>query len=388
MTAMVQKHLALQLSPFHLQCALFEAETLVRHEELPLYPSNASALERVSSWLKTGETPPRILAAATPPGRLLRLSSARGTPFAALTTLLDLPPGEKPVFTACNAQTGDPSEISGLFPRLLAAAPLASLHSSRAFFSDAGLPAARVFDAAYVQLGALASARETTSTPVLVWELGTDFSHFIILDHRGILAVEFCPVGIHHIEAAIQPALGLRFPVAASKLFFEGNYDFSDDGPKIVRRFLPDLRKCLTRLPVGPKYFHVAGLSRDQHWLTLALADAWCLQPLQIDWAAYGRVNGISFASRELAASLPASFGGLLLLAKHRDSDKPAWQARWSDEPKPKARPAAPAKPADKQSMPGLRPMFAALTNVFSKPQATSARRTPPAGAKPARHQA
>ncbi len=382
MPATDQKRLALQLSSHHLQCALFEADTLVRHEELSLFPTAAPAIARVTSWLEAEKMPPRILAAAAPRGRLLRVSSARGAPFAALTTLLALPPGAEPVFTACNAQNGDPTEGPGLFPRLLAAAPLEALRASRAFFADSGLKAARVFDAAYVQLGAFTLARETTNTPVLVWEPGADFSHFITLDQRGILSVEFCPIGINHIQAAIQTTLGLRFPVAATKLFLEGTYDFSDDGPKIARQILPELRKCLTRLPIGPKYFHIAGLSSDQQWLTLAIAEAWCLQPLKIDWAAYGRVNDLSFASRELASSLPASFGGLLLLSKHRDSTAPAWQARWSDEPKPqKPKPATSeaAKPAEEQHPHGLDSMLAALTNVFSKPKSKPAPPNPAA---------
>jgi len=376
MSAARPKLLALQFSEHHLQCAVFEADTLVRHEELTLYPSATSALSRVSTWLEDqGNPPSRILASATPRGRLLRLSSARGSPFAALSTQLALPPGEEPVFTACNAQNGDPSEVPGLFPRLLAAAPLDSLRTARDTLANASLRAARLFDASYVQLGALTLARETMNTPVLVWDLGTDSSHFVLLDQRGILAVEFCPVGYNHIQAAIKAILGLRFATAATKLFVEGIYDFSDTGSKIARRFLPELRECLTRLPVGPKHFHIIGLSHAQQWLTTAIAEGWCLQPLTVDWAAYGRAHGISFATRELAASLPVSFGGLLLLAKHRDSTAPSWQARWSDEPKPAPTPTPnstpPVAPASASAHPRrFRPVLDALAKVFTKPTA------------------
>lgn len=374
----VQRLLALQLSEHHLQCALFDAHTLVRHEELPLYPSATDALARAASWLEG--KPTRVLAAVSPRDRLLRVSSARGTPFTALTVQLALPPDEEPVFTACNAQNGDPTECRGLFPRLLAAAPLKSLQAARAFFADGGLRADHVFEATYVQLGALTLARETISTPVLVWDVGATCSHFITLDQRGILSVDHCPVGIDQILAAIRATLGLRFATAATKLFLESTYDFSEEGPKIVRRFLPELRKCVTRLPVGPKYFHITGLGRDQRWLTFAIAEAWCLQPLEIDWAAYGRAHGVAFASRELAASLPPSFGGLLMLAKHRDSPAPAWQARWSDEPKPVRPPApAPAVP-EKPAGHGIGQVLSALSEVFVKPKSGGG-----ASAKPAR---
>ena len=355
-----------------MQCALFEADTLVRHAEVRREPAKTSD-STLASFIEAAGPDARILASALPTGRLLRLSSARGAPFAALTTLLALPPGQEPVFTACNAQNGDPTERPGYFPRLLAAAPLDSLRAARAFFADAGLQIPRISDATYVQIGALMLARETINAPVLLWDLGVDQSHFITMDQRGVLAVESCPLGINGIHAIIHAALGLRFAAAASKLFHEGVYDFSDDGPAILRRLLPELRRCLMRLPVGPKHFHIAGLGRDQHWLTIAIAEAWCLQPLQIDWASYGRIHGLAFASRDLAASLPASFGGLFLLAKHRASAAPAWQARWSDEPKPAPPPLTPPPsepPAPHHSM------LSALTGVFAKPKAKPSRRT------------
>lgn len=380
MPATVPKLLTLQLSEHYLHAALFETNTLVRYEEFARYPSPTAPLSRVASWLKeSGENNTRVLAATAPSHRLLRLSSARGTPFAELTTLLALPPGQEPVFTACNSQTGDPTECRGFFPRLLAAAPLASLRAARNSLAEAGLNAARVFESTYVQLGAMTLARETLNSPALVWDIGADASHFITLDQRGILAVEFCPVGVNQVQAAIQTVLGLRFATAATKLLMEGTYDFSDDGPKIVRRFLPQLRQCLTRLPVGPKHFHISGLGRDQQWLTIAIAQAWCLEPLSIDWTAYGRAHGISFASRELGTSLPASFGGLLLLAKHRDSSAPAWQARWSDEPKPKRASGAQTTPDKTQGSKarGLAPVLNTITNIFAKNRNAPTRRNP-----------
>lgn len=263
---------------------------------------------------------------------------------------------------------------------------MSSLHTARTSLAEAGLSAARVFESTYVQLGAMPLARETVNSPVLVWDVGADSSHFITLDQQGILAVEFCPVGVNQVQAAIQTVLGLRFSTAATKLLMEGTYDFSDDGPKIVRRFLPELRQCLTRLPIGPKHFHFSGLGRDQQWLTMAIAQAWCLEPLSIDWAAYGRAHGISFASRELGASLPASFGGLLLLAKHRDSPAPAWQARWSDEPKPKRASGAQTQPAKAQGSKarGLGPVLNTITNIFAKNKTKPARLSP-LGKAPAR---
>jgi hypothetical protein len=117
MPATVPKLLTLQLSEHYLHAALFETDILARDEKFALHPSPTAPLTRVASWLKEpGAKHTRILAATAPRGRLLRLSSARGAPFAELTTLLRLPPGQEPVFTACNSQTGDPTEGRGFFP--------------------------------------------------------------------------------------------------------------------------------------------------------------------------------------------------------------------------------------------------------------------------------
>lgn len=329
MSVHVRRLLALQLTEHQLQCAVFHASTLVRYEEISLDAPSPALEANLTSLLEAGGKSPLVLATAVPGDRILRLETDPSADEAARHT------------AACDAHTGQaPSPAR---PRLLLSAPPEGLDAARERLKTAGFVPSHLPDATLAQLGALLHAPPPFASNVLVWDLGPDRSHLILLNSRGVVAIEPCPVGLARIHAAIQAEIGLRFPRAAATLF-AGSYDFSDAGPDILGRLLPELENTFARIALSPSRLHITGLNRTQQWFTLAVADALGLSPAVIDWPAFGQLNGIAFASLDLARSLPLSAGGLLLLAKQRHAH-PAdalWQPRWSDEPAPPPHPAAP----------------------------------------------
>jgi hypothetical protein len=367
MSVHVRRLLALQLSEHQLQCAVFHASTLVRYEEISL-DAPAPALEtNLTALLEAGGKAPLVLATAVAGDRILRLESA---PSAEET---GPPPStcgnSTPRTAACDARTGQAPSPG--HPRLLLSAPPEGLDTARERLKTAGFTPSHLPDATLAQLGALLHAPPPFVSNVLVWDLGRDRSHFIVLNSRGIVAIEPCSVGLAHIHAAIQAEIGLRFPRAAANLFVRNSYNFSDACPRILGRLLPELENTFARITLAPTRLHVTGLNRAQQWFTLAVADALSLTPFAMDWPAFGQLNGLAFASLELAHSLPLSAGGLLLLAKQRHAH-PAdalWQPRWSDEPEPPPRedpettpaPAAVVAPRPAATPRRRHPVFKAL---------------------------
>jgi hypothetical protein len=334
MSVQVRRLLALQLTEQQLQCAIFHAGTLVRYEEISL-DAPASALERsLTSLLEAGGKSPLVLATASPRGRVLRLEI--GSP-----STDPRPAGESPApapafrTAACDARNGQMP--SSEHPRLLLSAPPDSLDTANEQLKTAGLTPSRLPDATLAQLGALLHAPSPFGPDVLVWDLGAEHSHFIVLSADGVVAIEPCPLGLSHLHDAIQAEVGLRFRRAAAKLFARGAYDFSESAPRILARILPALKSAHARLAPSPVRLHITGLNRGQQWFTHAVAHALGLEPFAMDWPAFGQLNGLAFASLDLARSLPPSAGALLLLARqrHAPAAELVWQPRWSHEPEP-----------------------------------------------------
>jgi hypothetical protein len=356
MSVHVRRLLALQLTEHQLQCAVFHASTLVRYEEISLDAPAATLTAKLTALLEAGGKAPLVLATAIPGDRILRLEAGPSADE------------DSPGTAACDARTGQAP--SPAHPRILLSAPPEGLDAARERLKAAGFTPSHLPDATLAQLGALLHAPPPLVSNVLVWDLGPNHSHFIVLNSRGVVAIEPCPVGLAHIHGAIQAEIGLRFPRAAAKLFAGGEYDFSDAGPRILGRVLPELEHTFARLTLAPTRLHITGLNRAREWFTLAVADALNLTPFVMDWPVFGQLNGVAFASLDLARSLPLSAGGLLLLAKQRHTH-PAdalWQPRWSDEPEPPPRPDAPAAPAHVATP----PPFAA-----TRPAARAPRRNP-----------
>jgi hypothetical protein len=250
---------------------------------------------------------------------------------------------------AFDGTTGNRVDTVGSSPWVIAGAASEQLDAAKARLESLGLAAAEVNLGLPARLGAVALTLQDLpeSTRVLVWQIGETDAVVSCVSAVGCEAVATIPVGFPQLFDAVQAGLGLRFRAAATKLFFNASYDFTDAAGPIAERLAALLRPAITALGVTPTTLHVAGLPTGQMWLARALSSALELDLLTPDLPAFCAQRRLSGPGAESNLSVAAL--GLLLQASHRDGAEAPWLPSWLDTSAavvvtaPAPAPAAPA---------------------------------------------
>jgi hypothetical protein len=254
---------------------------------------------------------------------------------------------------AFDSASGRRVDTVGAAPWVLAGAATELVDAAKAQLTDLGLPAADVGLALPVSIGAVVAALQDMpeSTRVLVWQIGETDARLACISAGGCEAAGVTEAGFTQIFEAVQAGLGLKFRAAASKLFFNDSYDFSETAGPVAERIAAALRPAITALGCAPTVLHVSGLPAGQAWLAKAVASALDLAPLSPDMAAFCAQRGLTGPG--VTADLPASALGLLFKASGGGQDEQTWQPGWLDinapvpvvapAPAPKAVAPAPA---------------------------------------------
>ena len=294
---------------------------------------------------------------------------------------------------AFDSATGSRVDTVGSSPWVIVGAASEQLDAANVRLESLGLAAAEVNLGLPARLGAVALTLQDLpeSTRVLVWQIGETDARLACVSASGCEAVATIPVGFAQLFDAVQAGLGLRFRAAATKLFFNASYDFTDAAGPIAERLAALLRPAITALGVTPTTLHVAGLPTGQAWLAKALSSALELDLLNPDLPAFCAQRRLSGLGAESGLSVAAL--GLLLQASHRDGGEAPWLPSWLDSsaaavvvpapapapvaPAPVAAPSAPVKVAPAAP----EPVLAAAEPV---PAPAGAGPKPVAAAKPA----
>jgi hypothetical protein len=193
------------------------------------------------------------------------------------------------------------------------------------------------------------------SNRVLIWQIAETDAQVACVSAAGCEAVASIPVGFSQLFDAVQAGLGLRFRAAATKLFFNASYDFSDAAGPIAERLAAVLRPSIAALGVVPTTLHVAGLPAGQAWLPKALASALELGLLAPDLSSFCAQRNVTGPA--IDSGLPVSALGLLLHASQLTANEAPWTPGWLDEaavvvtaPAPISAPAAASAPVKKAS--------------------------------------
>ena len=254
---------------------------------------------------------------------------------------------------AFDAATGAPVDTVGTTPWVTAVATAAQLESTTTQLDSLGLSTIADLGLAFpAQLGAVAMTLQDLpeSTRVLVWQIGENDALLASISAAGCEAVATIPVGFSQLFDAVQAGLGLRFRAAATKLFFNASYDFTDAAGAIAERLAALLRPAITALGATPTTLHVVGLPTAQAWLAKALSSSLELELLSPDLPAFCAQRKLTGPGIE--SGMPVAALGLLLRASDRGGDEAAWVPRWLDVTTPvvpapaAAAPAVPVKPA------------------------------------------
>ncbi len=280
-------------------------------------------------------------------------SGAVRQPSALQAHLAKLPHGFEGVPTAsvCDAANGLALDPTRATPWFLAAVDSAAFASARDTLGKLGLAPAEFTLAASVHLGVVAASLSGDEI-ALVLVPGEEDASLVWVSAQGVKAVASAPLGYARIFEAVQGGLGLKFKAAASKLFYNDNYDFSDVAAKVAAPLADSLKGLIQGKPAS--VLHVAGLTPGQSWLASQLASALGMKPWSPAVASLTAKLGLETG----VAPQPAAALGVLALAGAGSADA-AWvqptlevlASRPARVAKGAAAPAAPvsvSKPASK----------------------------------------
>ncbi|CAM2922051.1 hypothetical protein [Rariglobus hedericola] len=172
----------------------------------------------------------------------------------------------------CDAAKGVVPVGDGVTGVLMAGITAEAEAEARARLTTLGLSPLAVTAALPAELGGvvqLLSGRPATES-VAVWVPGESAGKVWIVSSAGIRAVCEVAVGFTQIFEAVQAELGLKFRMAASKLFLSGEYDFSETAERIGGRVGAAILTALDK--ETPAALHVVGLTAGQSWLAAAVA--------------------------------------------------------------------------------------------------------------------
>ena len=263
---------------------------------------------------------------------------------------------------------------------LLVGAPRDGLFAAKTMLDEWKIAPVRSEAAALSLLSAVTTgpARNGAPAPLFVWDIGENGSDLLLIGAKGLEAAVSIPFGFDKIAESVQAEISLKFKGAATKLFFNEYYDFSEVGVKIAARIAEALRPAMAGISRGGSANTAAllctGLSSKQAWFTQCLALSLELVPWQPDLANWCRQAGLQFAGNTLQGSLSPSWIGLLEVIRAFKADDPdannPWHPVWDNlaEMKSPSVTAAPSGAASRSvAGPAARPVAIAPTKV-SKP--------------------
>jgi TonB family protein len=351
-----------------------------------------------------------VVCSVRPRDRFFLLAPEKDTPKASSLAALRTLVGNSPFAAA------GPSELVGIDTRsgmplegkpgsrwFVSGAPKESLAGVRATLGEWKVAPSRMEVATVGFLGVvLAEQQKVKGAPTLVWEVGDTTSDLFLVGAHGIENVKRVPFGLDRVADGVQAELGMKSRGAATRIFFNEFYDFSEVGPKIAGRLAASLQPAINEIANisgNPSALICTGLASKQSWFCPMLAKALNLSLWGPDLTTWCNSAGLTFVGNTLQTKLSPTWFGLLGMMSAIPADRPetesAWHPGWSvdgieREEKPRPVPVlstpepapapTPARPASATPAPKIVPPSPALfaATPTARPAAT------PSPSKPA----
>ncbi|MEZ0217610.1 MAG: hypothetical protein ACAH89_10785 [Rariglobus sp.] len=371
-TSTAASRLIVELAPHSLQLAFVDSGgRMLAHRECAV---TAAAVE--AAVADTGMIVPvtGVLALVVPSaGFVLRANADEAASIRTVKSLLaraeSIPHGlgSSLNVVAFDSVNGQRIDTVGKAPWVLAGVASEQVAEAKEKLAELGLAAAEVRLALPVELGAVVTALQDMpeSSRVLVWQIGATDAQLACVSAGGCEAAGTAAVGYDQLFEAVQAGLGLKFRAAATKLFFNPGYDFSETAGPIAERLAASLRPAIAQLGCAPTVLHVTGLPAAQTWLAKAVAaalDLGLFAPKVAEFCVQCGLKGD-------ASGLTGANLGIIFQTASGAAEAP-WRSAWLDAnapvPAPVAAPA-PVKPVAPAPAPvAVKP--AAVVPVKPKP--------------------
>ncbi|HSI10171.1 MAG TPA: hypothetical protein VK985_16420 [Rariglobus sp.] len=363
-TSTAASRLIVELAPHSLQLAFVDSGgRMLAHRECAV---TAAAVE--AAVADTGMIVPvtGVLALVVPSaGFVLRANADEAASIRTVKSLLaraeSIPHGlgSSLNVVAFDSVNGQRIDTVGKAPWVLAGVASEQVAEAKEKLAELGLAAAEVRLALPVELGAVVTALQDMpeSSRVLVWQIGATDAQLACVSAGGCEAAGTAAVGYDQLFEAVQAGLGLKFRAAATKLFFNPGYDFSETAGPIAERLAASLRPAIAQLGCAPTVLHVTGLPAAQTWLAKAVAaalDLGLFAPKVAEFCVQCGLKGD-------ASGLTGANLGIIFQTASGAAEAP-WRSAWLDANAPVTAPVAAPAP--------VKPVAPAPAPVAVKPAA------------------
>jgi TonB family protein len=251
-------------------------------------------------------------------------------------------------YATCNADDGRPVTPDGTERWVLAYSSSDSLGRVAETLSELKIESDGAGPAGFARIGAISTAlRLAGKGAVVLWDLGNERSHLLLVTPSGIEASVACEVGLDGIFEAVQTALRLKFRGAGERLFFNESYDFTEAGPKVGAIVGAAIKQALSLLPPAepPAALACLGLTGKQGWFVREVAAAAGTSQWQPELGTLAGELGVTFADAALEASFSPMSVGLFQHLSTRLRAQDAWNPAWVEAEPPAEEIAAAAAP-------------------------------------------
>ena len=238
---------------------------------------------------------------------------------------------EKNAITILNAATGAEFDLEkGVDKELMfVGAPIEELKSCQKQLLERSIYPASLEIGTVSTLGGLMqySKVKGLNAPTLVLEITADNSNVFIFRDDMLDVSRPISFGLNSMYPIIQQELGLKDESSAKKIFYSNTFDFTEMGPKLLRKMLKELQastgfyEVQTGQTIGQIFLSL--LPKNLQWVGQVLARSLGVDVVELDFPAWVKAQGITMADEVDVASLENRWIGLFgLMGDYNTAEK------------------------------------------------------------------
>jgi len=156
------------------------------------------------------------------------------------------------------------------------------------------------------------------NAPTLILEITAENSNVFIFREDMLDVSRPISFGLNSMYPIIQQELGLKDEGSAKKIFYSNTFDFTEMGPKLLRKMLKELQastgfyEVQTGQTIGQIYLSL--LPKNLKWIGQVLAKSLGVDIIELDFPAWIKSQNITLADEVDVASLNNRWMGLFSL--------------------------------------------------------------------------
>ncbi|MCH2154786.1 MAG: hypothetical protein MK080_02160 [Opitutales bacterium] len=136
---------------------------------------------------------------------------------------------------------------------------------------------------------------------ILILDITSDNSQVFVIRQGEVDVTRPIPYGVHSMIPVVKQELGLKDDESARKLFFSNTFDFTEVGPKLLKKLIRELQASTGFYEVQTgqtiSQIYLPMLPDSLRWIIPVLAEALGVEVLNPNFERWLETHGISFDS-------------------------------------------------------------------------------------------